>query len=373
MVKYRKQEVFQMSERKKITGTTKKPLTPEEKRKKLALQSTKFKTKNSPDFYSISTCWQYFLFAQLSKGNSKATINFYESFYKKFCKFLEAYPPNGGQLNPDISIELFEKDMLQPVFIDYLKNFEGITNPQTINSYLRAYRAFGNWCEKEGYIDFFKCPIKEVEPPAKQVYTDKELEALLVKPSINHFADFRAYCIISLILCTGARSNTILNIKIEDLDLEEGYITFNTTKAKKVARLGLDKKTRRDLAEWVNYWRIDKGAEPDDFLFCNEYGEQLTRDGLYKSISKYNKKKGVEKTSIHLLRHTFAKKWITSGGDIITLAKVLTHSELEMVKRYSNLYGGDIKKEIEEHSAISQLRTKSGKTLKNQKRKLSDM
>ena len=43
-----------------------------------------------------------------------------------------------------------------------------------------------------------------------------------------------------------------------------------------------------------------------------------------------------------------------------------------MVKRYANLYGNDVKKEIEEHSTISQMKTKSGKTLKNQKKKLSD-
>ena len=98
----------------------------------------------------------------------------------------------------------------------------------------------------------------------------------------------------------------------------------------------------------------------------------MSRSTLTKSVRVYNNKRNVEKTSIHLLRHTFAKKWITSGGDIITLAKVLTHSELEMVKRYSNLYGGDIKKEMEQHSAISQMKVKSGKTLKNQKRKITD-
>ena len=57
--------------------------------------------------------------------------------------------------------------------------------------------------------------------------------------------------------------------------------------------------------------------------------------------------------------------WITSGGDIITLSKVLTHSELEMVKRYSNLYSADVKAEIEQHSAISQLSPLKGKSIKS--------
>lgn len=267
-------------------------------------------------------------------------------------------------------IEHLTNDTNQFFFMNWLKK-QGL-NAQTVNAYLRGLRTWGNWCEEEGYIDGFKCPIKEIAPPIREVYTDSELAKLLIKPNINNFREFRSYCVISLILNTGARSNTVLNIRISDVEIEEGYINFNTLKNHSVVRLGLDRKTCRDLSEWLDFWRYGKGAEDKDFLFCNEYGERLSRDALAKSIARYNTSRGVEKTSIHLLRHTFAKKWITSGGDIITLAKVLTHSELEMVKRYSNLYGTDVKKEMMEHSAISQMKTKSGKTLKNQKKKLTD-
>jgi integrase/recombinase XerD len=173
-----------------------------------------------------------------------------------------------------------------------------------------------------------------------------------------------------LLLATGARTNTILNIRIRDVDLEEGYIVFNTTKANKVVRLGLERKCKYVLQEYILYWRnINEGdTEPEDYLFCNTYGEQLTRSGLTTAIVRYNNRRGVEKTSLHLFRHTFAKNWITSGGDLISLAQVLTHSELEMVKRYANLYGNDVKKEIEEHSTLSQLRTRSGKTLTTKRR-----
>jgi integrase/recombinase XerD len=185
---------------------------------------------------------------------------------------------------------------------------------------------------------------------------------------MEDFEEFRNYTIITLILSNGARCNTILNIKIEDVDLVEGYITYNTTKANKVVRVGLDRKAKRALAEYIKRWRTeDADGEPiptSDYLFCNTYGEQFTRSGLNKAIANYNRRRGVEKTGIHLLRHTFAKNWITSGGDIISLSKVLTHSELEMVKRYSNLYGEDVKAEIETHSTLTKLRTRSGKTIK---------
>lgn len=348
--------------RKKITK--KNNVSLETKRQRLKLNMEEWK---HPE-WDTQYCFSGFMVSQYERGNSKATLDFYRRFYKKYTAYimdcLNATPK-------ELPIEHLTSGVAQSAFIHYLETLN--INQQTINSYLRGFRAFGNFCEEEGYIDGFKCPIKEVEPPIKEVYSDEELQRLLKKPDISNFVEFRSYCIISLILNTAARSNTILNIKICDLELEEGYINFNTTKAHKIVRLGLERKTKRDLEEWVNYWRIGKGASPTDYLFCNEYGEQLSRSALAKSIAKYNNSRGVEKTSIHLFRHTYAKKWITSGGDIISLARVLTHSELEMVKRYSNLYGSDVKKEIEEHSAISQLKVVNGKTLKNQKRKLSDI
>ena len=351
-------------EKKKKKITKKNNVSLETKRQRLKLNMEEWK---HPE-WDTQYCFSGFMVSQYERGNSKATLDFYRRFYKKYTAYIMDYLNTTPK---ELPIEHLTSGVAQSAFIHYLETLN--INQQTINSYLRGFRAFGNFCEEEGYIDGFKCPIKEVEPPIKEVYSDEELHRLLKKPDISNFVEFRSYCIISLILNTAARSNTILNIKICDLELEEGYINFNTTKAHKIVRLGLERKTKRDLEEWVNYWRIGKGASPTDYLFCNEYGEQLSRSALAKSIAKYNNSRGVEKTSIHLFRHTYAKKWITSGGDIISLARVLTHSELEMVKRYSNLYGSDVKKEIEEHSAISQLKVVNGKTLKNQKRKLSDI
>jgi integrase/recombinase XerD len=237
---------------------------------------------------------------------------------------------------------------------------------------LRALRSFGNWCEKEGYIDGFDCPIKEEQPPIKQVYTEEELRKLTVKPPMpfdKNFNDWRTYLIISLVLNTGARTNTLRHLRISELELDTGYINFNFTKAHQVVRLKLDRKLLVDFRNWIN-WLYSIGSEENDYMFPNEYGEQMARSTITKAMATYCHRRGVEKTSLHLLRHTFAKIWITSGGDIITLAKVLTHSELDMVKRYANLYGTDIAKELTEHSAIAQMKTRSGQTLRTRNRNI---
>lgn len=353
-----------MAGKTRITSSNQKVKTPKEKKKMLSYkEKLGLGYPDNPD-NTNELCWGWFLVDQMAKSNSKATIDSYFRFYKKYIAWIMDVFKFDKREAEEAPVELLSSDTTQFSFIIYLKA-HGAKSQQTVNHYLRSMRVWGNWCEEKGYIKDFKCPIKEVEPPVKETYTAKEKAALTKKPPIEKFGDYRAYCIIMLILGTGARSNTILNIKVGDVDLQEGYISFNTTKAHKVVRLGLEAKLLIALREWIQYWRIDKGASPNDFLFCNEYGEQMARSTLDKAIREYNHKCGVQKTSIHLLRHTFAKDWIMSGGDIITLAQVLTHSELDMVKRYANLYNTDIKSAIMEHSSIAQMKTKSGKTIKN--------
>lgn len=311
--------------------------------------------------FTFDYCFSAFMIRQAERDLSPQTLYTYRYFYKAiFIPFLsEIYKTTPK----DITIEILETEPNQLLFLEYLKK-RGL-GENTIFTYMKQLKAFGRWCLDEGYIDDFRISVKRPETDIKEVYTKAELEKLMVKPAITDFYDYRAYCMIMLMLNTGARRRTLANIKICDLEIEEGYINFNTTKTGKVVRLGLERKTKRDLLEWLNYWRIEKGALPSDYLFCNQYGEKLHTSTITKIVANYNLSRGVEKTSCHLFRHTFAKMWITSGGDIISLARVLTHKELDMVKHYSNLYGGDIKKEIEEHSVISQMKQKSGKTLKN--------
>lgn len=303
---------------------------------------------------------QLFMLRQRERGNSQPTQDFYVRFFKKLYVFLEAFE------GKDTSIELLMMDGVRSAFELSL----GDVNEQTVNAYLRGYRAFGNFAEEEGFITGFHCPIKEKELPAKDCYTKKEQDKLTVKPDIRDMTEFRNYTIIRLLLATGIRTSNILNMRIKDVNLEEGFIYLPRTKTGVVTTLPLERNAKLALTEYINYWRnVNEGdTEPEDYLFCNCYGEPLTRGGLTCAIADYNKRHGVEKTSIHLFRHTFAKDWITKGGDLISLSAMLTHKELDMVKHYSNLYPVDLKDKVEQFSSSAQLRQRSGKTLTTQKR-----
>ena len=74
---------------------------------------------------------------------------------------------------------------------------------------------------------------------------------------------------------------------------------------------------------------------------------------------EYNKRRGVEKTGIHRFRHTFAKKWVLLGGNVVSLQKILGHSSLEITQNYLNLLVSDIQKDVEEFNILREFRLES--------------
>lgn len=331
--------------------------------------------------------WKFediFMNEQRGKGNSEYTIKYYRRCFKKLYIFLTfeltvteddyqkvldsciAFDESPKELLGKMQMmATLELDDIEQKYRTYLEEIEKV-NPQTVNSYFRGHRAIMYYAMENGWISNHKITITTKEAPIKNCYTDSEINKLLRKPDVKDFVEYRNWVIINYLLATGNRVSSIVDINVGDVDLDEGYINVNRQKNKKPARLGLISKMQNVLREYIAYYRTSEDGTVlfEEPLFCNRFGERLTDNGLKKAIAEYNKSRGVTKTSIHLFRHTFAKQWIMSGGDPISLQKMLGHSSLKMVAHYSNLYASDTKQKAEQHSPLAHTKTKSGKILK---------
>ena len=150
-------------------------------------------------------------------------------------------------------------------------------------------------------------------------------------------------------------------IQIKDVDIENKVIYLRHTKNKRAQVIPLCEALCGILRE---YMRV-RGGGGDEYLFPNENGVQLTENGLRCTISKYNRRRGVEKTSIHLFRHTFAKKYLVAcGGNAFTLQRLLGHSTLDMTKHFCAIFDADITKNYDSFSPLTQIKGAEGNKIK---------
>ena len=115
---------------------------------------------------------------------------------------------------------------------------------------------------------------------------------------------------------------------------------FDILKNKHVQLLPMSEALASCLKKYISLWRQD--ADETAYLFPSFYDEPLSTNALKHSQARYNRSRGVEKTSVHLLRNSFVKNGCMSGGNVFKLQKVLGHSTLTMTQHYANLYSNDL-------------------------------
>lgn len=310
-----------------------------------------------------------FISVQRGKGNSEATIKHYEQSIRKMCKFFcwvnsaendyaamtDSKRVNAGSLQPYAVMEL---DNFEEQYRDFLTEVEGV-NEVTVATYFRDYRVIAYWMMDEGLIRKHTITIKNVEADIKDCYTDAEIAKLLKRPKDDcSFAEYRSWVVINWVLATGNRISTVINMKIKDIDFDDNMININYQKSKKKTRIPLQTTLRKILLDYIDEWLVDDNGEYiSEYLFPSSYEDYssypISRNQMYRCIAAYNQQRGVFKTSFHLFRHTFAKNWIVNGGDLYSLQRMLGHSTLDMVTKYANLYGEDLKPKVEDYSLLS--------------------
>lgn len=287
-----------------------------------------------------------FIMSRKAKGLSDKTVLSYKSHLKSIRNHLDI----------DMSIDDLSKNDLENM-VESMRDSGLATN--SISSYVRVFKTFLSWCNDEEITDLNMKKYKS-EETIKETYTDKELNILLKKPNIRTcgFAEYRTWVIINLLLNNGCRAATVRNIQNKDVDLENSIIYLRHTKNKKSQVIPLCTELCGILKEYI---RI-RGGAAEDYLFPNESGAQLKEHGLRSSIARYNNRRGIQKTSIHLFRHTFARKYLVDcGGNAFTLQRLLGHSTLDMTKHYCAIFDADIAKNYDKFSPLSQIKQQNTK------------
>ena len=278
---------------------------------------------------TVHECFENFILKCTVRNLSPATTSTYRQHYEVFEEFL------GGA---DTKIEEISEKHIDD-FIIHLRKRPNCGDI-TVNSYLRSIRCFLYYTMDLELIPHFKIKLLKVEKKIKETYTDSELKKLLKKPDLSKcgFTEYKTWVFSNYLIATGNRISSALNLKISDLDFDSGTISITKTKNRKAQIIPMSATLSTILKEYLTY----RKGKDDDYVFCNTYGGKADIRTYQDSLAKYNHSHGVAKTSAHLYRHTFAKKWILNGGDIFRLQKILGHSDLTIVREYVNMFNDDL-------------------------------
>ena len=287
---------------------------------------------------TVEEVFDDFLNSKRANGLQEKTLLTYKQHFHAICK----------ELDPTLSIEELSKREVE----EAINRLRPRLSSNSLRSYTATLKSFLSWTNVEG-ISELSIKLYKAEETVKDTYSDAELQKLLKKPNLRScsFACYRNWVIINLLLNSGSRASTIRNILIKDVDLENQTISYRHTKNKSIQIVPLCCEMKKILKE---YMKIRDGG-PNDYLFPNQEGGKMTENGLNEAIRKYNRQRGVEKTSIHLFRHSFAERYLKQGGNPFDLQKILGHSTLAMTKHYCRIYDKELIKNYDKFSPLQNL------------------
>lgn len=274
------------------------------------------RTKVQKVFLPLSQALEDFLSEKESQNCRKPTLDNYSLMCGKFIEIV------GDKCTSEITKKDYDH------FLSVLKQ-DDRKNETSVQSYCRVVRVFLYYLQDNGMCESFSIPLPRTQKTVKHLYTDEELSALLRKPSDDCLeSEYMIWTLENLVLATGLRLNSIINLKVSDI--EGCMVTVNTTKSNRALLLTLNPECEKIIKKYIKLFRL----QPDDFLFCTSDYKQYQPDSIKKFVRKYNVNRGVQKTSLHLLRHTFASRFYAETGDIYALSRILGHAEISTTQRY---------------------------------------
>jgi len=143
---------------------------------------------------------------------------------------------------------------------------------------------------------------------------------------------------VVIALDTGMRLSEIIELKKEDIDLNNHLIKVKHTKSGRERKIPLTERVFSILAERI------KEVKDSEFIFAKGNGNKLW--AVRSAFLRACKRAGFVGLRFHDLRHTFATRLVTSGIDLATVQKLLGHENIQMTLRYSHPRSEDMKRAI---------------------------
>ncbi len=318
-------------------------------------------TSNQEKVHNLSELINYYELCNRAEGKSPRTITWYSDNLRRFHSYLKS------RHLPD-SIEKLDIMLLREYIIYLLKRNKYENHPYTpvqnellstttVHGHVRTLRAFFSWLVREGLTE--ANIAKDLKPPklAKKVVStlsDEEILTILNTLNLHNHSQARNQTILILLLDTGLRMGELINLKMEDVHMDEGFLKV-IGKGRKERIVPMGKNAQKVLQRYIFRYRPQQACPGLNNAFLSIYGKPLTENSIKLMFARLARISGVSRLHAHLCRHTFATRFLINGGDVFTLQQILGHSTLEMVRRYITLASSHVAIQHQRYSPMDRI------------------
>ncbi|MFC6181936.1 site-specific tyrosine recombinase XerD [Lactiplantibacillus daowaiensis] len=273
----------------------------------------------------------YLHFLRVERGLVTNSIKSYRQDLTEFCGYLSTQ-----KLTTFTQVDRY-------VILNYLQVLdEGGKSRNTIIHTVSSLRKFFQYLAQRHQID--SDPMLKIDTPKRaqhlpQVLSAHEVERLLAVPKLETPLGLRDRALLEVMYATGLRVSETINLTLDDLHLDLGLIqTIGKGDKERIIPIG---DVAIDFVEQYLKTARPKLASPkrrNDYIFLNNHGGQLTRQGVWKNLKAEVKAAGIEKNvTPHTLRHSFATHILENGADLRVVQELLGHADISTTQIYTHI------------------------------------
>ena len=240
-----------------------------------------------------------------NEEKSKSTVEKYLRDVKKFLHYLN------------------ESDITKQNVIHYKKYLAAHYKTASANSMLTALNHYLK------YAGYEECTVKVLRVQ-QQIFTKEEREMTVAdyQRLVQSAKDSRISYVIQTICETGIRVSELEYITVEAVEIGKAVVDCKN----KRRVILLSERLQNMLKEYIKKNGVITGS-----VFVTKAGTCLNRSNIWRDMKRLCKKAGVDERKVypHNLRHLFARGFYAVEKDLVKLADVLGHSNINTTRIYT--------------------------------------
>lgn len=276
-----------------------------------------------------------FLLDRKAQNLTRKTLEFYRMNLQKFIEWCEPQAiKTVTELTPDIMRAFF------------IAMTERGHTAGGVHALYRTVRVFLRWYMQEFEPEDFRDPLRKVKAPKVDIaplepVPLEHIRALLETCERGKFTGERDRAILLFLLDTGARAGELLGLDRQDVDILTGDVLIRKSKSRKPRTVFLGRTARRALRAYLKL----RGMDNVKAVFVTDEIERLKMAGLRQIMVRRARRAGVPVPSLHGFRRACALALKRAGVDLLSIARLLGHSDISLLQRYIKQDAEDLRGE----------------------------